>query len=92
MGHAIHKVTSFEIVGPFALKIGFEDQTSQTVDFEPILKGEIFGPLSDPTVFRQVRLDEEVHTVVWPNGADFDPATLHDWPDHEESLKQMASR
>jgi hypothetical protein len=27
-----------------------------------------------------VRLDEEAHTLVWPNGADFDPAMLHDWP------------
>jgi hypothetical protein len=31
-------------------------------------------------LFEQVALDREVHTLVWPNGADFDPATLHDWP------------
>jgi hypothetical protein len=36
------------------------------------------GPLRDQALFRQVRLDSEVHTLVWPNGADFDPATLHD--------------
>jgi hypothetical protein len=30
-------------------------------------------------LFNQVRIDPEVHTLVWPNGADFDPAMLHDW-------------
>jgi hypothetical protein len=35
--------------------------------------------LQDPELFGRVRLDPEVHTLVWPNGAHFDPATLHDW-------------
>jgi hypothetical protein len=60
------------------------------IDFTPVLAGELFGPLRDPALFRQVRIDPEVHTLVWPNGADFDPATLHDWPEHVATLEQLA--
>lgn len=80
MKHSIHRVETFEIIGPYTLKVGFEDGTSQTINFEPILRGELLSPLRNPDLFRQVRIDVEVHTLVWPNGADFDPATLHDWP------------
>ncbi|HEX8234349.1 MAG TPA: hypothetical protein VF600_00170 [Abditibacteriaceae bacterium] len=43
-------------------------------------------------MFNQVQLDPEVHTLVWPNGADFDPATLHDWPQHIQELKVRANQ
>lgn len=92
MKHVIHKVTSFEIVGSFTIQICFDDTTQQTIDFEPVLKGELFGPLADPQFFRKVALDTEAHTLLWPNGADFDPATLHDWPEHEMAMKEMAAR
>lgn len=39
-----------------------------------VLAGDIYGPLHDPSVFASVEIDPEVHTLVWPNGADFDPA------------------
>jgi hypothetical protein len=78
--HALHRVTSFERVGAHALRIEFADGSQQRIDFAPILAGELYGPLQDPEFFAQVRLDPEVHTLVWPNGADFDPAMLHDWP------------
>ncbi len=81
MPHEIHAVTAFERVAPFTLCIRFEDGTSQVIDFRPVLAGEIFGPLADPKVFDQVRLDTESKTLVWPNGADFDPTTLHDCPE-----------
>jgi hypothetical protein len=78
--HAIYRVQSFERVGPHALRVAFTDGSEQTIDFAPVLLGELYGPLRDPEVFGRVRLDPEVHTLVWPNGADFDPATLHDGP------------
>ena len=92
MSHPIFRIISFEQIGAYTLRLRFDDGLSRTIDFEPILAGELFGPLRDPKVFAQVKLDSEVHTLVWPSGADFDPATLHDWPDHEASFKAAAER
>ncbi|MEA2336054.1 MAG: hypothetical protein QOE82_61 [Thermoanaerobaculia bacterium] len=80
MSHAIHRVTRFEIVGPYVLNVSFEDGIEQRIDFRPVLKGVLFGPLQDVAFFDAVALDRETGTLTWPNGADFDPATLHDWP------------
>ena len=80
MRHSIHSVKHVDVVAPYTLRVGFEDQTEQIINFEPLLRGELYGPLRDLELFNQVRIDPEVRTLVWPNGADFDPATLHDWP------------
>ena len=82
MFHPIYRVTSFHIVAPYILQVQFDDETSQTIDFAPILAGRIYGPLRDLEMFERVKIDTEIHTLTWPNGADFDPATLHNWPDH----------
>jgi len=92
MTHPICRVVAFEIVSDYTLRIRFDDQTEQTINFRPVLAGELFGPLRDLDLFRRVGIDADAHTLVWPNGADFDPATLHDWPQHEAALRQLARR
>jgi hypothetical protein len=92
VAHPVHKVTAFQIVGPYHIRIEFADGLVRTIDFRPILEGEIYGPLRELNQFNSVALDPEVHTLVWPNGADFDPATLHDWPEHEPAMVAMAKR
>ncbi len=92
MAHPIYRVVNFEIVGPYTLRVEFDDKTSQTIDFRPVLVGEMYGPLQDEKLFGQVEIDPEVHTLVWPNGADFDPATLHDWPKYVATIKHMAQQ
>ena len=90
--HPIHRVLGFRLVGPHSVEVWFEDGVARTIDFEPVLAGQFYGPLRDPALFRQVRLDPEVQTLVWPNGADFDPATLHDWPSFAQELADRARR
>ena len=92
MGHAIHRVEHFEIVGAYSLVLRFEDGSEQRIDFRPVLEGEVFGPLQDLRVFNTVELDPTFGTLQWPNGADFDPETLHDWPKYREELTAMARR
>jgi hypothetical protein len=91
MPHPIHRVISFTIVAPYTLRVVFGDGSEQRIDFESILHGPLFGPLQDLNAFNAVALDLEVGTLVWPNGADFDPATLHDWPQVRDELVERAA-
>lgn len=91
MPHEIHRVVGFEQIGTYTLRVEFADGTGQVIDFEPVLRGEVYAPLADPDVFRKVVLDPEAGTLVWPNGADFDPAMLHDWPAVEADLRRLVA-
>src|ERR1043166_4945994 len=86
MKHAIHGVQSFRQVGSYVLEICFDDGSSRRIDFESIRKCELLGPLRDPKLLAEVNLAPEIHTLVWPPGADFAPATLHDWPEHDAAF------
>lgn len=92
MVHPIYRVESFQIVAPFTLSIQFDDQTKQIINFQPVLVGELYGPLGNLMFFNQVQIDPEVNTLIWPNGADFDPATLHNWPELIEKLTAQAQQ
>ena len=90
--HAIHFVKSVAVVGTYTLKLGFEDGVEQVINLEPVLRGQLYGPLRDQKLFSQVRIDSEVKTITWPNGADFDPATLHDWQNCGPKLIELAKQ
>jgi hypothetical protein len=92
MSHPIYRVRSFDNIGPYTLCVRFDDNSEQTIDFQPVLAGELYGRLRDLELFNRVRIDPDVETLVWPNGADFDPATLHEWPSHEQAFRELARR
>ena len=92
MNHALYHVTEFERAEGYRLRIRFDDGLERLIDLEPILWGELYGPLRDPQLFRTVRLDPEFKTLVWDNGADFDPSILHDWPEHEHAWHTLAAK
>ncbi|MDQ1336379.1 MAG: hypothetical protein QG552_3329 [Thermodesulfobacteriota bacterium] len=92
MEHPIYRVVSFESLGPYILLVRFDDGQEQKIDFRPVLAGELYGPLEDEKMFSQVEIDPEVQTLVWPNGADFDPETLHIWPEYVENMRWLAEQ
>ena len=65
-------------VRDFTLHIRFSDGAEGDVDLRGELDGDVFRPLRDPAYFRQFTLHPELHTVTWPNGADFAPEFLYD--------------
>src|SRR5688572_2929378 len=90
MQHRIVKVTAFKLLAPHTMWLQFDDGLERTIDFSQVLAGKMYGPLFDPDYFARARLDQEIHTIVWPNGADFDPETLYDWPSVEPAWRARA--
>jgi hypothetical protein len=88
MSHPLYDLVEFEQIDANMLRFRFDDRTEQIIDCEPVLYGEVYGVLREPAFFVQVRLDPEVRTLVWPNGADFDSYVLHAWPRAVEQLAQ----
>jgi hypothetical protein len=72
------RITSAKYAGDFSVWLRFNDGLEGTVDLSRDLAGEVFEPLRDMAYFAQVELHPELHTLVWPNGADFAPEFLRD--------------
>jgi hypothetical protein len=70
-------VVNVRCVGDHRLRLEFENGRSGELDFANEEWRGVFEPLRDPSFFSQVELDDELGTIVWPNGADFAPETLH---------------
>lgn len=73
----------------FKLFLQFEDGTWRVADLKKHLTGEVFEPLQDIAFFRTVRLNPDVDTVVWDNGADMSPDFLYEVSAPVEGVPQM---
>lgn len=71
-------VKNVKYISDYRLILTFEDGITKLVDLEPYLDGEIFEPLKDVSYFRTVRVDSELDTIVWGNGADVSPDFLYE--------------
>jgi hypothetical protein len=76
MEKIVHVVDA-RCVGDHRLRLEFEDGRIGELDFSSEDWSGVFEPLHDPDFFSRVELDDELGTIVWPNGADFAPETLH---------------
>ena len=90
--HELYDVIAFEIVDDYTLWLKFDDGFERTINFEPVLYGEVFEPLRTLKIFNQVALNPDTGTIEWPTGADFDPETLHNWPQYVDKIIERRKR
>ena len=62
----------------FVVYVRFADGAAGDVDLTDELHGEIFEPLRDPAVFKEVAVHPEFCTLCWPNGADLAPEFVYE--------------
>lgn len=69
-------VTKAEYISDYLLELTFNDGVKAAIDFSKwIERYPFFEPLKNIDYFKNFSLDG--WTVVWPNGADIAPETLH---------------
>lgn len=62
----------------YVIHLKFNDGAEGFVDLADELHGEMFEPLKDKEKFKAFRVDPELDTIVWENGADLAPEFLRD--------------
>jgi hypothetical protein len=74
-------VVAARVLDGYRVELTFSDGVRGVVDLASriINRGGVFAPLENPQFFHQLRVDEELGTIVWPNGADICPDLLYAW-------------
>jgi len=74
----LQDVTGVECLTEYRLRLRFEDGVEGIVNVTELVSlTGIFAPLKDKTYFAQVRVNGDIGTICWPNGADLDPDVLY---------------
>ena len=71
-------VTEAKYERDYVIRLKFNDGAEGFVDLSAELYGEMFEPLRDLQRFRAFKVDPELRTIVWDNGADFAPEFLYE--------------
>ena len=65
-------------VRDFVIWLRWSDGSQGEVDLAGELDGPVFEPLRDKNYFQSFILSPDMHTLVWPNGADLAPEFLYE--------------
>ena len=71
------KITKAEYLGDHKIKIRFDDGSEGIVDLSGSLEGKVFENLKNEKNFSKFKVDKELGTIVWENGADLAPEYLY---------------
>ena len=74
------------------VEVCFEDGREGIADLTEALEGPMFELLKEPEVFRRLRVDKELQTIVWPNGTDLAPEYIYYQAFRDDSELQATFR
>ena len=83
-------VTDAKHISGKVVWVSFDDGASGEIDLSDHLLGPVFEILKDDLEFSKLVLDEELETIVWPNGADFAPEFLRNLLSDKSPAKRTA--
>ena len=70
-------VTNARYVEDYKVQVSFNNGREGVADLVSVLKGPVFESLKKKSVFSAFRVDKELETIVWPNGADVAPEYIY---------------
>ncbi len=62
----------------YVIWLRFNNEAVGEIDLQDELTGEVFGPLKELSEFQKFRVDPDMNTIVWENGADLAPEFLYE--------------
>ena len=85
-------VTSTTPLDGYRVEVCFDDGREGIADLTEALEGPVFESLKEPDVFRKLRVDKELQTIVWPNGTDLAPEYIYYQAFRDDSELQATFR
>ena len=90
-------ITQAKYLNDYKVQVVFNDGKEGVADLFDVLRGPVFNPLKDKKLFAQLRVDEEMETIAWPNGADLAPEAVYfrafkDAPELQKQFQEWGYR
>jgi hypothetical protein len=73
----LHGIRNVQPLKSFHLMLEFDSGERRIVDIRPFIHGPVFEPLKNEHFFKQVKVDQDAGTIVWPGEIDLDPDVLY---------------
>jgi len=71
------RITNARYLEDYKVEVSFNDGRKGIADLADALKGSMFEPLKNKSLFSRLVVDKELDTIVWSNGADLAPEYIY---------------
>jgi hypothetical protein len=70
-------ITDAKHLDEYKVEVAFNNGRKGIADLSEALHGPVFEPLKQPSAFSAFAVDEQLETLIWPNGADLAPEYIY---------------